>query len=86
MKMIKVESSNIHAIGHESGVLRVEFKDKNGVPTGSYDYKNFLPEDYAALSVADSKGRHFARKIKGAFDSEKVEFEVKEGWIAKSKS
>jgi len=85
MEMIKVKSSNIHAIGYDAGVLRIEFKDNKGNPTSSYDYKNVLPEDYASFNMADSKGRHFARKIKGAFQSQMVFHDIYHGWVKELK-
>lgn len=52
MELIPVESSNIAAIGWESGLLRVRFKD--GV---EYEYPDVSDTAHAALMAAPSKGR-----------------------------
>lgn len=52
MTMTSVESSNISAIGYESGLMRVAFK--NGK---EYEYPGVTAEQYAAVMAADSKGK-----------------------------
>lgn len=60
-----VESSQIHAIGHnpESNVLAIHFKSKSG-PGSIYHYQNFGPEQFAAFKSAESIGSHFGKVIK----------------------
>ena len=59
MQLVKVESSNIEAIGHEGNVLRVEFK------TGAaYDYKGVPAEVHRDLMQSNSKGRFLDQHIK----------------------
>ena len=61
MKMDRVESSNIKAIGYDaaSKILRVEFR--NGA---SHDYPDTSLEMHADFMAADSKGKHFHKHIR----------------------
>ena len=58
MEMIKVESSNVKAIGWEDEVLRVTF-----VKGGTYDYTGVPKLLWQAFEAADSKGKFFQRAI-----------------------
>ena len=71
MEMIKVESSNIERVGFKEGVLRVEFKAKNGSGM-TYDYVKVPVDAYNDLLLSNSKGRFFAAHIKRFYDSQKV--------------
>jgi hypothetical protein len=63
--MSPVESSQLHAIGHDSATntLAIQFKNKSG-PSGVYHYANFTPEQFAEFSGAESTGAHFGKFIK----------------------
>lgn len=52
MTMTAVESSNIAAIGYESGLMRVAFKNGN-----EYEYPGVTEEQHAAVMAANSKGK-----------------------------
>lgn len=62
-----VESSQLHAIGHDAATntLAIQFKSKGG-PGSTYHYANFTQEDFAAFKVAESAGAHFGQHIKNA--------------------
>lgn len=67
--MNPVESSQIHAIGHDpqTNTLAIQFKSKLGV--GSvYHYQNFTPELFQAFKSAKSIGSHFKTNIKHLSD------------------
>lgn len=68
--MIEVESSQIHAIGHdpESNTLAIQFKSKAG-PGSVYHYANFTAEQFTAFKTADSIGAHFGQHIKPAVEA-----------------
>lgn len=60
-----VESSQIHAIGHDaaSNRLAIQFKSKAG-PGSIYHYRNFTAQDFEEFRAADSLGAHFGKHIK----------------------
>ena len=60
-----VESSQIHAIGHDadSNTLAIQFKSKGG-PGSVYHYANFTAEDFTAFKESKSIGAHFGKYIK----------------------
>lgn len=62
-----VESSQLHAIGHDpaTNTLAIQFKNKSG-PSGVYHYANFTPEQFAEFSGAESAGAYFGKNIKNA--------------------
>ncbi|KVP76891.1 hypothetical protein WJ94_15880 [Burkholderia ubonensis] len=62
-----VESSQIHAIGHDpaTNTLAIRFKNRTtGAPTSLYHYANFTAEDFEAFRDAESIGSHFGKHIK----------------------
>jgi outer membrane protein assembly factor BamE (lipoprotein component of BamABCDE complex) len=63
--MREVESSQIHAIGHDpaSQTLAIQFKSK-GEPGSVYHYQNFPSDEFEKFSNAESIGRHFGQHIK----------------------
>jgi hypothetical protein len=63
----QVESTSIAAIGHEDGVLEVEFR--NG---GVYRYHGVPKAVFARLLAAESKGRFFNRRVRDAYRCERV--------------
>ena len=67
--LTEVESSQIHALGHdaETNTLAVQFKSKGG-PGNVYHYSNVPVEKFEAMLSADSIGRHFGSEIKGKVD------------------
>lgn len=60
-----VESSQIHAIGHnpETNTLAIHFKSKSG-PGSIYHYRNFTVGMFEQFKSAESKGSHFGKFIK----------------------
>ncbi|KGD52022.1 KTSC domain protein [Burkholderia pseudomallei] len=63
----EVESSQIHAIGHDpaTNTLAIRFKSRvTGAPRSLYHYANFTAEDFAAFRDAESIGSHFGKHIK----------------------
>lgn len=63
-----VQSSNIHAVLYDAGILTVHFK--NG---GIYDIHD-VPEDlHKQFMASDSKGSFFHHNIKGKFKASKRE-------------
>ena len=60
-----VESSQIHAIGHDASTnsLAIQFKSKGG-PGSVCHYANFTDEQYEQFSKAASIGAHFGKFIK----------------------
>lgn len=70
MKMIKVESSNVIAVGHDGKDLYVEY------PTGTYKYNNVPKTLYEKLLNAPSKGRFMNEEIRHNFEYTRVQ-EVK---------
>lgn len=61
-----VESSKIHAIGHDpdTNTLAVRFKNYKGEATSLYHYSNFTAEEFVAFRDAESIGSHFHKHIK----------------------
>ena len=68
--MQKVESSQLHSIGHhpESNTLAITFLNKDKRPGSTYHYANYTPELFAGFQAAESKGTHFGKYIKNAKD------------------
>ncbi|QBP09347.1 KTSC domain-containing protein [Cupriavidus metallidurans] len=62
----KVESSQIHSIGHDASTntLAIRFKNYKGDATSLYHYSNFTAEEFAAFKTAESIGSHFGKHIK----------------------
>jgi hypothetical protein len=60
-----VESSNVISIGHQDGILEVEFK------SGIYHY-DAPAEVFDALMAANSKGQYINAHIKGTYEYRKV--------------
>lgn len=81
VKLIEVQSSQIHAIGHdpETNTLAVRFYKGYGRdqrPGSLYHYANFTADDFAAFLAAESKGKHFGLHIKpnvGKYPFTKIE-------------
>lgn len=63
--LMKVTSSQIHAIGHDAAgeVLAIQFFHK-GQPGNVYHYRNFSLTEYTAFAGAESIGRHFKQHVK----------------------
>ena len=66
IELQQVESSQIHAIGHDAqtNTLAVRFKRYSGEPSSLYHYGNFTAEEFAAFKAAESIGKHFGAHIK----------------------
>jgi len=69
--MKEVKSSNIHAIDHEDGTLKIQFKDKTGAPGATYHYPDVPASVHADLMAAESHGKHFLAHIRNQFKGEK---------------
>ena len=72
--MVKVESSNISAVGYDTsfGSLIVEYKSGN-----KYQYKNVPYELYENLLKAESKGRFMNENVKGRFEYDRLVEDIK---------
>jgi hypothetical protein len=70
IELTPVESSQIHAIGHdpETNTLAIQFKGKNG-PGSVYHYENFPADKFEQFKGAESIGRYFGANIKPATDA-----------------
>lgn len=68
MQMTPVESSNLAAVGFESGTLRVEFK--NG---GVYEYPNTPELHFQGLITAESAGKYFAQHLRSRKDFVRIQ-------------
>ncbi|RQS84368.1 KTSC domain-containing protein [Burkholderia seminalis] len=63
----EVESSQIHAIGHDpvTNKLAIRFKSRTtGAPTSLYHFDNFPAEEFEKFRDADSIGSYFGKYIK----------------------
>jgi len=65
IELTPIESSQIHAIGHDpaTNTLAIQFKSKAG-PGSIYHYANVPAEKYAAFQECESKGRFFGAEFK----------------------
>lgn len=65
MEMKLVESSNMHSVGYDSetSTLMVKFKADGPI----FDYADVPSTEHERLMAAQSKGKHFAVHIKGAY-------------------
>ena len=66
MKMTKVESSTIIAIGYDNKKLEIQFKN------GTYRYSDVEKEVYDNLLKSESKGKYFYKNIKGKYRFERI--------------
>lgn len=76
MRMRKVTSSNIEAVGYSraSKALLVQFKpSKAGQLPPQYLYTGVPPKVAKALVEAESVGKYLHANVIGRFDAEKVE-------------
>ena len=64
-----IQSSNLTECGYDPVEQTLEVCFTTGA---TYRYKGVAQEDYDALMGAESKGKHFAREIKGKFEFERV--------------
>lgn len=66
VKLLEVQSSQIHAIGHdpETNTLAIRFKNWKGEVTSLYHYANVTAKQFDDFLAAPSKGRHFALEFK----------------------
>lgn len=64
--MIKVNSSNVVAIGHDGNDLYVQYA------SGTYRYKNVSVKLFEELKQSDSKGRFMNQFIKDSFVCERL--------------
>ena len=73
MNMIKVESSNIDAIGYDHGDLYVRFKGGEGKNNRIYVYYDVPEHFFKEILEAESKGKYLNQNIKGKFTYRKTE-------------
>ena len=66
IERFKVDSTNIASVGHEDGVMVVEFTNGH-----LYAYQ-VTPEQFEAFAGAESKGRHFNQQIRGKVSGQKL--------------
>ncbi len=67
MIMIKVNSSDLKAVGYENGILEISF-----VNAGLYRYSKVPLSVYQGLMSAGSHGSYFARYIKNNYSYTKI--------------
>ena len=67
MRMIPVASSDLAAVGYESGALYVSFHSG-----GTYRYAGVPESVYRELMAAPSHGRYFHQFIRNSFPYQKV--------------
>lgn len=60
MELMRVQSTNIHAVGYEEDSASMQIQFTNG---DVYAYQNVEPDTYAAM-IAGDPGRYFASIIK----------------------
>ena len=65
-KMIKVESSNVVAIGYKDNKLYVDFK------SGSYVYYDVPQPVYDGLLKAESKGKYMWAHVRDVYSYERL--------------
>ena len=66
MEMIKVNSSNVVAIGHDGSDLYVQYA------SGTYRYVGVSKQLFEGLKNADSKGKFMNQYIKDSFKCERL--------------
>lgn len=66
MEMLKVESSNVVAIGYKDNDLYVDYKG------GSYVYNKVPKKVYDDLVKAESKGKFMWAEVKGKYDYKRL--------------
>lgn len=66
MEMIKVESSNVIAVGHDGKDLYVEY------PAGVYKYNDVPVTIYEKLLKAPSKGRFMNEEIRNNYEYTRI--------------
>lgn len=62
MNRTPVQSSNIHSVGFENGVLEIQFHSG-----GLYQYFDVPSSIHAGLMAASSKGSYFVQHIRGHY-------------------
>lgn len=72
---IEPVSSNILRFGyqHHRSTLIIEFKNRNGESTGTYEYSDVSPSLFEAMRNAESAGKFFYANIKGSYREAKIE-------------
>jgi KTSC domain len=71
IEMTPVESKMLHSVGYDAHAKELHARFAAGGPI--YIYHDVPPEAHAALMAAESKGKHFLARIKGAYKHTKVE-------------
>lgn len=66
IERLRVDSSNLAAIGYEDGICVVEFHNGH-----IYAYE-MTPEQFAVFATSESRGRYFNQEIRGKFVGDKL--------------
>lgn len=69
MKLTEIESSNIAAIGYDPAAKKLRVQFKGG---GLYEYYDVPAAAHEKFMAAESKGGHFAKHIRGEYDTKKL--------------
>ena len=71
-EMTRVESSNVHSVGHDGAALYVRFRGAGGTPGALYRYATAAREHHDGMINADSPGRYFLDRVKHQHGGERV--------------
>jgi len=71
VELTPVESSSLHAVGYDKDAQDLHVQFRPGEAT--YVYHQVPPETHAELMAAESKGKHFAARIRGAYKHTKID-------------
>jgi KTSC domain len=69
MVHVPVNSSNIKSVAYDAQTRQMQVRFTTGA---TYQYENVEPHMHNELMMADSKGRHFAAKIKGKLQGQQL--------------
>ena len=72
MERIFVSSSNIRGVGYQRSSLTLEVEFNNG---GVFHFLGLPPQMYIELMGSESKGKYFHSKIRGKFETKRVDDE-----------
>lgn len=70
LRMLEVDSSNIHSVGYDGDTKTLVVRFKSGTV---YSYANVKPAVALAFMEADSHGSYFHTNIRDRFDSEQID-------------
>lgn len=69
------QSSNISWARYDEATQRLEidFKNSKGEKVSTYEYADFPPEEWDAFRASESRGKHFAYRIRPRLKGVKLE-------------